>query len=282
MNSLFDIHVIIKIYTFMEGGIMLSLYKLEKTIIITIVVGFIMILFTGCAPSVPEAPSHKDSIAKSFKKDKRYANVYLCRNTFMGSAENIPVFVDGKLAGETSAYSFFYWKMKPGKHIIQSKASSNTPTLTLNAKVNTNYFIMQQPKFASWEMGIVDESKGQKCVVATKMLKSKLHMSSYEQKTIIVEPTYVSPKMYENYTCKQINEKIEQISQRSYALSGELKETDASNRSMMSIGPIFFLAAAVSSAATEDEKTELSKLKGEYNALKTVAKRKKCKFASKL
>lgn len=259
---------------------MLKIFNFTKVILIGVT---LVTFFSGCAATVPMAPSSKDSIAKSFKKDKKYATVYLCRNTFVGSIANIPVFVDGKLAGETSAYSFFYWKMKPGKHIIQSKpAGVNASSLTLNTKANTNYFIIQQPKFASWDMEIVDEAKGKKCVLATKMLKSKLHMSSYEQKTSIVEPTYVSPVKYEKYSCKQISEEIEKINQRAVALAGELKDTDASNRNMMGIGPIFFLAAAASSSATEDEKAELSKLNGEYNALKTVAKRKKCKFASTL
>ena len=238
----------------------------------------VMLFLSGCAPTVPMAPSSKDTIAKSFKKDKKYANIYLCRNTFMGSVEDIPVFVDGKLAGETSAYSFFHWKMKPGKHIIQSKPSSNTSSLTLNTKANTNYFIMQQPKFVSWDMEIVDEEKGKKCVLATKMLKSKLHMSSYEQKTSIVEPTYVSPVKYEKYSCKQISEEIEKINQRAFALAGELKDIGTRHKYIMNIGLISLLEVA----AAEDKKVELGKLNGEYNALKTVAKQKKCKFASSL
>lgn len=46
----------------------------------------------------------------------------------------------------------------------------------------------------------------------------------------------------------------------------------------MTVGLIPLLA----SAASEDERAELGKLNGEYNALKTVAKQKKCNFASKL
>ena len=242
----------------------------------------IVLFLSACAPTVPMAPSSKDSIAKSFKKDKKYANVYLCRNSFLGSIENMPVFVDGKLAGRTNAYSFFHWKMKPGKHIIESRSSANTFTLTLNTKAYTNYFILQQPKFAKVELEILDKEKGKECVLATKMLKSQLHISSYEKKTSLVEPTYVPPVKYEKYTCKRISEEIEKINQRALPLAKKLKDADINERSMVSIGPIFALGAAISSSASEDEKVELSKLNGEYNALKTVAKQKKCKFASTL
>ena len=88
--------------------------------------------------------------------------------------------------------------------------------------------------------------------------------------------------MFHYQQLHQISEEIEKINQRAVALANQLKDTDARDRSMMGIGPIFFLGALLSSAATEDEKVELSKLNGEYNALKTIAKQKKCKFASTL
>lgn len=238
----------------------------------------VVLLLSGCASTTPKVPSSQDTIAKSFKTDKKYANVYLCRNSFVGSVEDIPVFVDGKLAGETNAYSYFHWKMKPGKHTIQSKAYSKTSTLTLGTKSNTNYFIMQQPRFSGVDIETVDEEEGKKCVLATKMLKSQLHMSSYEKKTSIVEPTYISPVKYEKYSCTQISEEIEKINQRASALATHLKDIDIRNRNIMTIGLISLLA----SAASEDERVELGKLNGEYNALKAVAKQKKCKFASSL
>ena len=239
------------------------------------------LFLNGCAPTAPMVPSNKDNVVKSFKKDKKYANVYLCRNSFSGSIWDMTILVDGKYAGETTAYSHFHWKMKPGKHVIQSKAD-NTYSLTLNTKSNTNYFIKQEIIMgmtkAGAELKIVNDEEGKKCVLATKMLKSKLHMSSYEQQTSIVEPTYVSPVKYEKYSCAQISEEIEKINKRAFALADYLKDLDRRNRNIMSIG----LISLLESATAEDDKVELSKLNGEYNALKTVAKQKKCKFASTL
>ena len=244
----------------------------------------VVLLLSGCAPTTPtapKAPSSKDTIAKSFKTDKKYANVYLCRNSFSGSIWDFPILVDGKLLGETTAYSHFHWKMKPGKHIIQSKAD-NTYSLELNTKSNTNYFIIQETIMgmtkAGAELKIVDAEEGKKCVLATKMLKSQLQMSTYEQKTSIVEPTYVSPDKYKNYSCAQISEEIEKINERAFKIAEDLKDIDRSNRNIMSIG----LFSILRDAAADDERVELGKMNGEYNALKTVAKQKNCKFASTL
>lgn len=241
----------------------------------------LVLLISGCATSSspsPKTPSSQDSTVKSFKTDKKYATVYLCRNSFLGSTEDIPVFVDGNLLGETHAYSYFHWKMKSGKHTIVSKAYSKTSTLTLEMKPDTNYFIIQQPKFSGVDLETVDEEEANKCVMATKMLKSQLHMSDYERKTSIVEPTYVSPVKYEKYSCVQISQEIEKINERAFTISNELKQIDRSNRNIMSIG----LFSIFRDATSGDEREELGKLNGEYKALKTVAKQKKCSFASGL
>jgi hypothetical protein len=244
----------------------------------------VVFFFSGCAPSSspePKAPSSKETQSKSFKTDKKYADIYLCRNSFMGSLWDFPIIVDGKLLGETTAYCHFHWKMKPGKHIIQSKAD-NTFTLELNTKSNTNYFIIQETKTgmmkAGAELKVVDEAEGKKCVLATKMLKSQLHMSEYERKTSIVEPIYVSPAKYEKYSCSQISKEIEKINERAFKIAEDLKGIDRRNRNIMSIG----LISILQDAAADDERVELGKLNGEYNALKTIAKRKKCKFSSTL
>ena len=243
----------------------------------------LLVLFLcGCASKVPMATSSEESIAKSFKKDKKYANVYLCRNTFGGSALNITVLVDGKFAGRTSGYSFFHWKMKPGKHIIQSKLET-TSSLTLNTKSNTNYFIIQElgSTVGKTKLYTVDEVKGKKCVLSTKMLKSQLHVSSYPQQVNKIKPTYVSPVKYENYSCRQLSKEIEKISQRAAIVSGQLENIDTQNAAKIFMSPLIFLPAALSSES-EKEKIELRKLNGEYNALKTVAKQKKCKFVPSL
>lgn len=241
----------------------------------------VVLFFSGCAPTAPTVPNKKDNIGKSFTTDKKYANVYLCRNSFAGSIWDMTVLVDGKFAGETTAYSHFHWKLKPGKHVIQSKAD-NIYSLELNTKSNTNYFIKQDMIMGMMkggaELKIIDEEEGRKCVLATEMVKSKLHMSKYEQKTSIVEPTYVSPVKYDKYSCTEINKEVKQINKRAFKIAEHLKDVDRANRNIMSIG----LISLLESATSEDERVELGKLNGEYNALKTVAKQKKCSFASTL
>ena len=239
----------------------------------------IVLFFSGCASNVPMAPTHEDHIAKSFKKDKKYANVYLCRNTFFGSAINEAVYVDDKFVGHTSGYSFFHWKMLPGKHTFQTK-TGNAASLTLNIKSNTNYFIIQEPIMGGDKLYTVDEKEGKKCVLATEMIKSQPHVSGYPQKAFKVKPIYVSPEKYEKYSCKKLRTKIEKISQRATIVSAQLENINARNTAMVVSGPLIVLPTVWTS--TTEVEAELGKLNGEYDALKTVAKQKKCNFAYKL
>ena len=261
---------------------MLNIFSLRKVTKVILIGLTAATFFSGCASKVPMATSSEDSIAKSFKKDKKYANVYLCRNSFSGSALNKTVLIDGKFAGSISGYSFFHWKMKPGKHIIV-QSMTETTSITLNTKSNTNYFIVEKPMTglkAGAELFIVDEEEGKKCVLATKMLKSQLHVSAYPQLANKVKPTYVSPVKYKKYSCKQLSKEIEKISQRAAIVSGQLENINTQNAAKIFMSPLIFLPLAAFS--TEEQKIELGKLSGEYNALKTVAKQKKCKFASSL
>ena len=259
----------------------LNLKKITKAILISVIS---VTFFLGCASNIPMATHSEDSIAKSFKKDRKYANVYLCRNSFEGSALNKTVLVDGKFVGHTSGYSFFHWKMKPGKHTIVSK-TKNISSLTLNTKSNTNYFIIQGPNKGGFKVEtnlyLVDEEEGKKCVLATKMLKSQPHVSGYPQKAYKIKPTYVSPVKYEKYSCKKLRSEIEKTSQRATLALAQLENINARNTAMvLSLTPLIVLPTVLSS--TSETEVELGKLNGEYNALKTVSRQKKCNFASTL
>ena len=249
-----------------------------KSLLISLSV-FIVLFFSGCASNVPLAPVHEDHIAKSFKKDKKYANVYLCRNMFFGSAISEAIYVDDKFVGHTSGYSFFHWKMLPGKHTFQTK-TGNAASLTLNIKSNTNYFIIQEPIMGGDKLYTVDEKEGKECVLATEKIKSKPHVSGYPEKAYKVKAVYVSPVKYEKYSCTKLKNEIDKISQRATIVSASLENINARNTAMAVSGPLIVLPTVWTSTA--EVETELSKLNGKYNALKTVAKQKKCSFTSRL
>src|SRR4051812_38861876 len=76
-------------------------------------------LLAGCA-SVAMMPAEEDTRAKSFAVPPGKTNIYVYRNESLGAALSMPVSLDGKVAGNTAAKSYFLFQVNPGAHEISS------------------------------------------------------------------------------------------------------------------------------------------------------------------
>jgi hypothetical protein len=129
----------------------------------------------GCA-SVNMGSPEQDAAAKSFTAPKDNAAVYIYRNESMGGAVKMDVNVDGAPIGQTSAKTFLYKEVTPGKHTITSTAE-NTDTLEIDAKPGTLYYVWQEVKmgvlYARNKLHLVDDAEGKKGVTETKLAQTK-------------------------------------------------------------------------------------------------------------
>jgi hypothetical protein len=129
----------------------------------------------GCA-SVNMGDAKQDAAAKTFSAPAGKAGLYVFRNESMGAAIKMDVSIDGQAVGQTAANTFLYKEVAPGKHTIASKAE-NTDTLEVDAKPGMLYFIWQEVKMgilsARSKLQLVDEAKGKKGVMETKLAETK-------------------------------------------------------------------------------------------------------------
>ncbi|MCB9989714.1 MAG: metal ABC transporter ATP-binding protein [Rhodospirillales bacterium] len=96
-----------------------------------------------------------------------------------------------------------------------------------------------------------------------------------------VTPQYVSPVEYENYSCKQIREEISRVSARVNEVAGiQDKEADK-DAAAMGVGLVLFWPALFFLIG-DDQKEELARLKGEYEALEQTAQQKNCDIAKEI
>ena len=91
-----------------------------------------------------------------------------------------------------------------------------------------------------------------------------------------VTATYVSPIQYANYDCGQLRQELARIHGRSTLLSGQLDSAASNDQAIMGIGMILFWPALFALGGTKQQEAELSRLKGEYDALQAAAIEKKC------
>lgn len=91
-----------------------------------------------------------------------------------------------------------------------------------------------------------------------------------------VAATYVSPVQYARYDCEQLREELVRINSRVAQMTGRLDQAAQSDTMMMTVGLLLFWPAMFAVGGSKQQEAELSRLKGEYDALLISSTEKKC------
>ncbi len=91
-----------------------------------------------------------------------------------------------------------------------------------------------------------------------------------------VASTYVSPAQYSNLDCSQIRDELGRVHGRVGQLTGRLDEAANNDKMLVGVGMLIFWPALFALGGTKQQEAELSRLKGEYDALQLASTTKKC------
>jgi hypothetical protein len=131
-------------------------------------------LLAGCA-SVPMSSADDDTRAKSFAVQKDKSSIYVFRNETFGAAIPMTVSLNGKVAGQSAAQTYFLFEVAPGAHEVGSIAE-NTVNLKLQTEAGKAYYVWQEVKMGMWmartQLQQVDEQTGRKAVLECKRAQS--------------------------------------------------------------------------------------------------------------
>ncbi|HIF02784.1 MAG TPA: hypothetical protein EYQ84_05540 [Nitrospinaceae bacterium] len=92
-----------------------------------------------------------------------------------------------------------------------------------------------------------------------------------------IRATYVSPLEYSNLDCDQLRLEMIRVSRRVATASGQQQEERDDDKAALAVGIILFWPALFFMGG-DDMKQEIALLKGQYEALETVAIQKKCNW----
>ena len=138
-----------------------------------LIVAGLLLTMVGCA-SINKAPASADAESKQFKPNANTSQVYVYRNETLGAALSMPVTVDGKLAGNTGANSFFKFDLPAGEHTITSQGDKSS--LTITTVLGKLYYVWQEVKMGILSGGsklqIVPEEVGKKGVAESTQIQS--------------------------------------------------------------------------------------------------------------
>lgn len=119
-----------------------------------------------------------------------------------------------------------------------------------------------------------------KLVLATCMV-SQLGLVACASKSENIAGVYVSPLQYQGYNCNQIRAEMSRVSRRVNEVAG-VQDSQASKDSVaLGVGLVLFWPALFFMIG-KDQKEELSRLKGEYEALEQAAIQKDCDVAKEI
>jgi len=95
-----------------------------------------------------------------------------------------------------------------------------------------------------------------------------------------ISATYVSPLEYQAYSCSQIRQELVRVNRKLLEVTGQ-QDKKADKDASLQIDALFFLPALFFMIGG-DKKEELAKLKGEYEALESMALKKECNISAEL
>ncbi len=96
-----------------------------------------------------------------------------------------------------------------------------------------------------------------------------------------ISATYVSPFQYQGYSCKQIRMELIRVNRKILEITGQQDREADKDAAVLGIGMILFWPALFFMIG-EDKKEELARLKGEYEALESMAMQKECDVSDEL
>ncbi|HWA30973.1 MAG TPA: hypothetical protein VG867_07735 [Rhizomicrobium sp.] len=91
-----------------------------------------------------------------------------------------------------------------------------------------------------------------------------------------VRASYVSPILYENYTCPQLGEEATRISAKAGDAAGVQNQHSTNDKVAMGVGLIVFWPALLMVKGNDENAVELARLKGQMDAIEEASIKKRC------
>lgn len=91
-----------------------------------------------------------------------------------------------------------------------------------------------------------------------------------------ITASYISPITYQNYSCSQLSAEAQRVSAEASKMSGVQDDKASSDAVATTVAVVLFWPAAFLVKGDGQTAAELSKLKGQFNAIEQASIQKKC------
>ena len=91
-----------------------------------------------------------------------------------------------------------------------------------------------------------------------------------------VGATYVSPVLYDSYTCPQLAEEAQRVSSRAAQSAGVQDQKATNDKVAMGVGLVVFWPALLFTKGNDENTAELARLRGQMDAIEQASIKKRC------
>ena len=105
-----------------------------------------------------------------------------------------------------------------------------------------------------------------------------LSMAGCASKSEDISASYVSPVMYQNYTCDQLSVEAQSVSQRAAVASGQQDKARKNDTVKTTVGVVLFWPVLLFNEGDGAKANEVASLKGQMQAIQQASVQKNCGF----
>ncbi|MGZ5142671.1 MAG: hypothetical protein ACXWCP_03805 [Burkholderiales bacterium] len=124
----------------------------------------LMALLVGACASTPEAPSDRDAEAKQFLTHPNASTIYVYRIDVEPSDDQVVLYIDSRLIGETLPRTYFRIDAVPGRHVLHGTAV-DSGRLELETRAGALYFVELSVAAGQSNFRLVPEEIGRKRIL---------------------------------------------------------------------------------------------------------------------
>lgn len=110
------------------------------------------------------------------------------------------------------------------------------------------------------------------------LIASAMTLAGCATSSMDIEPSYVSPVAYQNYTCDQLAEEARRVSARAAVVSGRQDKARSRDAVATTVGVVLFWPALFAIDGDGPKAAEVARLKGEMEAIEAASTQKQCQI----
>lgn len=103
-------------------------------------------------------------------------------------------------------------------------------------------------------------------------------LAACASKSADIAPAYISPVGYQNFTCEQLQQEAQGVSQRAAVASGQQDKARSNDIAKTAVGVVLFWPVILFNEGDGAKANEVANLKGQMNAIQQASVQKQCGF----